>query len=76
MIDMRRKCNCHKNQQMCNKAVDDFLPALKFVPHRFVTSKMIKKVFTILYVDDNNILNFNEDSADANFLVMKWVFFV
>ena len=27
---------------MCDKAVNDFLPALKFVPDWFVTSKMIK----------------------------------
>ena len=66
----------HKTQEMCNKAVDDFLSALKFVLHRFVTSKIIKKLFTILYVDDNNILYFNEDSGDANFLVRKWVFFI
>ena len=41
---------CHetyKTQKMCNKAVYDFLPALKalkFVPDWFVTSKMIKKL--------------------------------
>ena len=37
---------CHdryKTQEMCNKAVDNFLPALKFVPDWFVTSKIIKK---------------------------------
>ena len=60
---------CHdryKTQEMCNKAVDDFLPALKFVPNWFVTSKMIKKVLTALYADDN-ILYFNEDFGDAIF---------
>ena len=51
---------------MCNKAVDDFLPALKFVHDWFVTNKFIKKLFTALYTVDN-ILYFNEDSGDAVF---------
>ena len=29
---------------MCDKAVDIFLPTLKFVPDWFVSSKMIKKI--------------------------------
>ena len=43
---------CHdryKTQEMCNKAVDDFLPALKFVRDWFVTSKMIKRLLTALF---------------------------
>ena len=39
---------CHdkyKTQEICDKVADDFLPALKFVPDWFVTSKMIKKTF-------------------------------
>ena len=38
---------------MCNKTVDNFLPALEFVPDWFVTSKMIKTLFAALYTDDN-----------------------
>ena len=38
---------------MCDKAVDSCLAALKFVPDWFVGSKMIKKLFTALYVDEN-----------------------
>ena len=37
---------------MCSKAVDDFLPALKFVPDWFVISKMIKKLLTVLFADE------------------------
>ena len=51
---------------MCDKAVDDCLPALKFVPDWFVTSKMIKKVFTALHADEN-IVYFNEDSVNVTF---------
>ena len=43
---------CHdryKTQEMCIRAVDDFLQALKFVPEWFVTSKMIKNNFLLLY---------------------------
>ena len=43
---------------MRDKAVDDCLAALKFVPDSFVTSKMIKIFFTALYADEN-ILYFN-----------------
>ena len=58
---------CHdryKTQEMFTKFVGDFLPALKFVFNWLVTSKMIKKLLTALYIDDN-ILYFNEDSGDA-----------
>ena len=47
---------CHgryKIQEMCNKAIDDFLPALKCVPDWFVTNKMIKKLLTALFTDDD-----------------------
>ena len=33
------------------KAVDDCLAALKFVPGQFVTSKIIKNLFTALYAE-------------------------
>ena len=57
----------HKTQQMCDKAVDNCLAALKFAPdYEFVTSKMIKKRFTDLYVD-GNILYFYEDSSNVVF---------
>ena len=52
---------------MCDKVVDDCLAALKFVPDWFVTSKMIKILFTSLYADEN-ILYFNEDSGNVIFI--------
>ena len=51
---------------MCDKAVDDSLAALKFVPDWFITSKMIKKIFTALYADENKVY-FNEDSSNVTF---------
>ena len=42
----------YKTQEMCNEAVISNWPS--------VTSKMIKKLFTALYADEN-ILYFNED---------------
>ena len=51
---------------MCDEAVDDSLAALKIILDWFVTSKMIKKLFTALYADDN-ILYFNEDSGNVVF---------
>ena len=55
-----------KTQQMCDKAVDNCMAALKLVPHWLVTSKMIKKIFTDLYVDEN-IVYFNEYFSSAVF---------
>ena len=40
---------------MYDKAVYDSLVALKFVPNWFVTSKMIKLLFTALYADKNEL---------------------
>ena len=60
---------------MCDEAIDDSLAALKLIPNWFVTSKMIEKLYTALYVDEN-ILYFDEDSDMLYFLVMKWVFLI
>ena len=51
---------------MCDEAVDDSLAALKLIPDWFVTSKVIAKIYTELYADEN-ILYFDEDSDDAAF---------
>ena len=56
----------YKTRQMRDKAVDDCLAELKFVPDWFVTSEIIKKIFTALYPDEN-ILDFNEDSDNITF---------
>ena len=53
-----------KTQQMCDKAVDDCLVVLEFVPDWFATSKMIKILFTGLYADEN-FFYFNEDFDNA-----------
>ena len=66
--------HCHdryETQGMCNNnVVDDFVSTLKFVPDWFVTSKMIKKLFTVLYTDDNILFLINI----PHFFVTKWVF--
>ena len=51
---------------MCFETVDDCLAALKPVPDWFVTSKMIKKLFTALYADENT-LYFNEAPGNVVF---------
>ena len=51
---------------MCNEAVDDSLVALKLIPDWFVTSKMVKKLYTALYADDG-FLFFDEDSDSVTF---------
>ena len=52
-------------QRMCDKAVDDFLAALKFVPDWFVTSKIIKKLHNALFIDDD-ILFFSGDVTSSS----------
>ena len=49
-------------QKLCYEAIDESIATLKLIPDWFVTSKMIKKLFTALYTDEN-ILDFNEDSV-------------
>ena len=53
-----------KTQQMCDNAVDGCLAALNLVPDWFVTSKMIKILFTAFYADEN-VLYFNENFIDV-----------
>ena len=52
---------------MCDQAVNDSLAALKLITDWLVTSKIIKKIFTDLYADED-ILYINEDSGDAGFI--------
>ena len=54
----------YKTNEMCDKAVDYCLATLKLVPYWFVTSKIIKIVFTDFYTDES-ILYFNEDSDNV-----------
>ena len=63
----------YKTQKMRDEAADDYLAALKFIPDCFVRTKMIKKLLTTLYADDN-ILYFKEILVMSCFLVMKLVF--
>ena len=51
---------------MFDEAVYGYLAALKFVLDWFVTSKIIKKLRTALYADEN-IHNFNEYFSNAAF---------
>ena len=51
---------------MCDEAVGDSLAVLKLIRDLFVTSKMIKKLYTALSTDDG-LLFFNEDSGDIIF---------
>ena len=64
-----------KIQEMCDKAVDAFLPALKLVPDWFVTRKIIKTHDDALFAN-HEIDFFDGDSASVTFLVMKWVILV
>ena len=58
--------NRYKTQKMCDKAFDYFLPALKFVPDWFVTSKMIENLHNALFAEDD-IVFFDEESGNVTF---------
>ena len=45
---------------------DEALAALKLILYWFITSKMIKKLYAALYVDDD-LLFFDEDSGNVTF---------
>ena len=42
---------------MCDEAVNNSTETLKLVPDWFVTSKMIEKLFTALFPDENILLS-------------------
>ena len=65
----------YKTQVMRDKAFDDFLPALKFVPDWFATSKMIKKLHNDLF-EEGDIIFFDEDSSNVTFFSDEMVFLV
>ena len=54
---------------MCNKPVGDSLASMKLITDWFVASKMIKRLFTALYADEN-ILYYDEDSDNVAFIEM------
>ena len=55
-----------KTQRMCDQAADYSLAPLKLILDWFVTSKMIKELYTPLYADED-ILYFNDDSGNFVF---------
>ena len=76
-FSVRYVSNPYKTQQMCHKAAADCLDALTFVPDWRVTDKMIKKLFTALYGDEN-ILQFTLMKIQVfwYFIVLKSVFLI
>ena len=60
---------------MCDEAVGDSLAVLKLIPDLFVTSKMIKKLYTVLSTDDG-LLFLMKILVISHFVVMKLVFLV
>ena len=59
----------YKIQAMCEEVVDDYLVALKFVPHWFVTSKMLRKFHDSLLANDDIVFldkDFNKFTYFAN----------
>ena len=60
---------------MCGEAADDSLAALKIIPDWFITSKMIKKLYSAFRADDG-LLFLMKVLVMSRFVVMKWVFLV
>ena len=56
----------NETQGSFDEAANDILAATKLIPDWFVTSKMIKKLYTALYADDD-LFFFDEDSVDVTF---------
>ena len=43
----------YKTQRLCDKAVNDYVAALKLIHDRFVTNKMLEKLDNVLHVNDD-----------------------
>ena len=61
-----------RTQEICDKAVDALLPALKFVPDYFVTNELLEKLANVVKsnddiffvdVDSDVVTFFNDDMA-------------
>ena len=73
MYDKGVSNNTKKTQEMCNKVVDYFLPAIKFVADWFVISnKMIKKFLGASFGNDDKIY-LMKILVMLHFLVMKFL---
>ena len=57
------------------KIVNDFLGVSKFILEWFITSKMIEKLYTALYADDD-LLFLVKILEMSHFVVMKWAMLV
>ena len=60
---------------MRDEAVDDSPAALKLITNWFVTSKIIKKLYTALHAE-NGLVFLIKVLIMSHFVVMKWVFLV
>ena len=56
----------YKIQEMCDKAINSFLPALKLVPDLFFLQKIIKKLYDAVFFNYDMIF-FKEDSGNIIF---------
>ena len=63
-------------QKMCDEAVDDFLPTSNFVADWYVTSKIIKKLFTALFADENLLSILMKILIMLHLIALKWVFLI
>ena len=55
----------YKTQKMCDKAVDAFLPTLKYVFDWFITNKMLEKLYVVF--SNNDIVFVDADSDFVTF---------
>ena len=62
----------YKNQQMCDKAVDDCLAALKLILDWFVTTQMIKKLLINLQTKVYSVLM--KILVVLYLIVIEWIF--
>ena len=60
-------------QRISDEAVDVSLAESKLIPDWFVASKMLEKLYTALFTDENTFY-FNKILLMLHFVMMKWVF--
>ena len=64
--------DCYKNQELCNRAIDNYHHALDFVPDCYMTQEMCDKV---VYTHSSKTGKMCDKAFDKWFLVFSFLFF-
>ena len=70
-LNLKYYLDRYKTRKMCDKAVDDFLPALEFVSNWFVMSKIKNSIML-----SSQMMIYSLILVMSHFLILIWVLLV